>query len=339
MKGMLEFAKPALWLILPVLLLFSSPLRSCFTPFLLALLLALAVREPIARLERHMPRWLASLMILTLVGLLGLCALALAAVQLWETVPVLTARFQTGLPLWDRLNALAQRLPAFLRSGGLRLLQILEEQSARLAEDWSLKLTEWGAGLVRALPGKLFTFCVTLLATYYAASDWHRLRRSLLLLLPKQLQAKAPELAVRLKEGAMGWLKAQGVLMALSFLILLAGFFLLGIPGAVIAALLIAAADALPFLGTGLILLPWAALSLLQGNGAQAAGLAVIWLIATFTRTALEPRLLGKEAGVSPLLTLFVLYAGLKLVGVAGLICAPVLLSAGMAVLRGEESP
>lgn len=334
---MWDFAKPWLLPLAALALIFSQQLRSCCTPFFFALLLALAVRKPVARLEQHLPRWLASLLILVLAGLLGLCFMALAVVRLWQTVPDLLEHFQLDTSLWERLDQVTGLLPVSFRPYYQWLLRQLAQQSSALLEDWSLQLTQWAAGLVKALPGKLFTFGIALLATFYAVSDWPRVRSGLLSLLPEQQHSQAPELLDRLKDGVFGWLKAQGVLMAAAFLILLFGFFLLKIPGAFMIALLTAIADALPFLGTGLILLPWALLSALQGMGSRAIRLVIIWLLATVCRTALEPRLLGKQAGVSPLLTLFVMYAGFQLCGLSGLILGPVLLSAGMS-LRGGLS-
>ncbi len=336
---MWDFAKFWLWLPILIVLLLSEELRSCFAPFFFALLLALAVREPIGRLERHMPRWLAALFILTLVGLLGLCAIALAVVRLWQTVPALAERFRLDNAVWETLDQITALLPQSLQSYYQTLLEQLARQSSALLEDWSLRLTQWAAGLIKALPGKLFTFGITLLATYYTAADWHRIRSWLLSLLPEEKRRQMPEILSRLRTGVGGWLKAQGKLMALCFLILAAGFFLLKISGILMKALLIAIADALPFIGTGLILIPWAVLELLQGSYRKAVGLAGIWIAATICRSVMEPRLLGRQAGVSPLLTLMVMYFGLRLCGLTGLILGPVALTAGMALKENCPEP
>ena len=122
-----------------------------------------------------------------------------------------------------------------------------------------------------------------------------------------------------------GWLKAQLSLSGMSFLILLAGFFLLGIPYAPLWALLIALVDAVPLLGTGTVLIPWALLTFLQGNGLQAMGLLIIYAVTFLTRTAMEPRLVGRQLGLDPLLTLASLYAGFHFWGVGGMLAAPIL--------------
>lgn len=41
-------------------------------------------------------------------------------------------------------------------------------------------------------------------------------------------------------------------------------------------------------------------------------------------RTALEPRLLGKQMGLDPLLTLLALYGGYRLLGIGGMILFPI---------------
>ena len=58
-------------------------------------------------------------------------------------------------------------------------------------------------------------------------------------------------------------------------------------------------------------------------------------MIAALCRSVLEPRFLGRQAGTSPLVTLLVMYIGLRLFGIGGLILAPIALSAGMAVIEG----
>ena len=53
-------------------------------------------------------------------------------------------------------------------------------------------------------------------------------------------------------------------------------------------------------------------------------GLLILYAVASLTRTALEPRLLGRQIGLSPLVTLFAMYAGYRLMGIAGMILFPI---------------
>ena len=90
-------------------------------------------------------------------------------------------------------------------------------------------------------------------------------------------------------------------------------------------AVVIALVDAFPILGTGTVLVPWSLISFLQGDSMMAFGLLALYSAATITRTILEPRLVGKQLGLDPLITLIALYAGFKLFGLPGMIFAPIL--------------
>ena len=82
---------------------------------------------------------------------------------------------------------------------------------------------------------------------------------------------------------------------------------------------------ALPVLGTGIILLPWSIVSMVQGNYFLGIGLLGIYCAAVITRSVLEPRLVGNQLGLDPLLTLMFLYGGFRFWGVAGMLLSPIL--------------
>ena len=105
-------------------------------------------------------------------------------------------------------------------------------------------------------------------------------------------------------------------------LILLAGFFVLGIRYGLLLALLIAILDFLPFFGTGTVLLPWAVVKLLSGEYMLATGLALLYVVSQVARQMLQPKLVGDSMGLPPLWTLFFLYLGFKVRGISGMILA-----------------
>ena len=145
----------------------------------------------------------------------------------------------------------------------------------------------------------------------------------------------------RMKNAVFGWLKAQVKLMWLTFTILALGFLILRIRFWLLWALGVCLVDAFPVLGTGTILIPWALICFLQGDGARAIGLTSIYIVASLTRSALEPKLVGRHLGLDPLVTLMALYAGYKLWGIGGMILAPLLAvtAAQIAPERKREDP
>lgn len=104
------------------------------------------------------------------------------------------------------------------------------------------------------------------------------------------------------------------------------GFTLLGLDFALLAAAFTALVDALPVLGTGTVLLPWAALALLTGDGGLALGLTVLYAVGLLAHSLLEPRLLAGQVGLPPITALLAMYLGFHFMGVGGMVVLPVAL-------------
>ena len=141
----------------------------------------------------------------------------------------------------------------------------------------------------------------------------------------------------RSKSALLGWLKAQAKLAAITFLIVLAGLWLLGVSFAPLWAGAIALVDAVPLLGTGTVMLPWAVICLIQGQQLRAMGLLCTFGVALLVRTTLEPRLIGRHLGIDPLVTLIFLYLGYRFWGILGMLLAPIVLAAVTAATDKAE--
>ena len=119
------------------------------------------------------------------------------------------------------------------------------------------------------------------------------------------------------------FVKGRKYAALITFLVALTGMLLLRIPHGPLWAGVVALVGAFPVLGAGTVLLPWSLICLLQGETARGIGLLGIYAAAALTRSILEPRLVGRQLGLDPLVTLFALYAGYKLAGLAGMLLAP----------------
>lgn len=85
-------------------------------------------------------------------------------------------------------------------------------------------------------------------------------------------------------------------------------------------ALLIAFSDALPILGSGTVMLPWAVICGTQGNINLATALIILYLIITVARQILEPKVVSNQIGIHPIFTLIAMYTGYKLIGILGML-------------------
>ncbi|MDY3919430.1 MAG: AI-2E family transporter [Candidatus Limivivens sp.] len=130
------------------------------------------------------------------------------------------------------------------------------------------------------------------------------------------------------------WLKAQALLMLIVIIICVIGLTLTGNPYALLLGILIGILDVLPFLGTGTVLLPWAALCLLQRDFFHGIAYAALFLVANTTREYLEPRLIGEKMGVYPIVIALVVYLGMCIYGPTGVLLGPLSLLVILEILK-----
>ncbi len=125
--------------------------------------------------------------------------------------------------------------------------------------------------------------------------------------------------------GTMVWqyLKAQGIILCVISILCMAGLWALGIRHGVTTGILAGILDALPFIGTGIVLVPVALWQLVQGNLWKCIWILVLYAVCALAREFLEPRLLGRKMGVYPVLILLAIYSGIKLYGLSGVILGP----------------
>ena len=120
-----------------------------------------------------------------------------------------------------------------------------------------------------------------------------------------------------------GYLKAQLILMSLTFVESAVGLVIIGVSYPIPIALGIAVIDAIPILGPATIYIPWLITKLVVGEYGVAASLFILYLVVTLARQALEPKIVSTQIGIYPLVTLLSMYLGLRLLGIAGIVLGP----------------
>lgn len=220
-------------------------------------------------------------------------------------------------------NSLFVRLPEQVSEGINNAINNLSNNLSNFLKP----IVDFATGTIQfaiSLPQVLIFIVVTILATYFMSSDKHRIARFLDSQIPSEWLRNTRNVTNNLFAALFGWLKAQLILMTITFSEVLVGFLIIGIENALLLALIIALVDALPILGTGSILLPWAVIDLLSGNTRQGISLALLWLIIIFVRQLIEPKVVGQQIGIHPLFTLFGMYLGLQFMGVLGMFLGPI---------------
>ena len=315
-----------LWLGLKLLL----PL---LLPFFLGTLLAFGADKAASFLCQRgkLPRSLAAgIAVSGEIAGLGLLLLILAGLlvsqmgNLTQALPSILDTAQSGIALLEgKLLQLGASLPDGLentyRQGVRELFSGGTELLARFSR---FALGTAGAALSR-LPSQALTLGTAILSGFLICAKLPELRSRV----PKLFPGKGTDLVFQglrqVRSAGKLWLASQLKLMGVTFCILFSGFCLLRISYPMLLALLIAFLDALPVLGTGCILLPWAVVCFLGGSGARGLGLLGLYITAALTRSILEPRLVGSHLGLDSLTTLVAMYCGLRLWGLMGMLLLP----------------
>lgn len=303
-------------------------------PFLLGFGLSRLAEPLVSGLTRsgHVPRWLASFLCVSGVFAgIGLLLWLLGKMLCGEL-----ARFATQLPslleslavpvgkLHGQLVSLAGRLPDGIAAAVTQWLDSFFEGSGVVLDSMSGWLIGIVTGTLSSLPDIVLFVLTVLLSSYLISSELPHLREAAGRHLPPAWSQRGHAIVRRLKSAFGGYCKAQFRLMLVTFGIVAAGLLLLRRDHALLFGFLIAVVDALPVFGSGTVLVPWAVFALLRGDNPIAIGLLLTYGVASLTRTFLEPRFLGHQIGLNPLLTLLSLYAGYRLFGILGMVLLPV---------------
>lgn len=301
-------------------------------PFLVGLLAARLTLGPVRLLRRgRLPNWLSSaVVVLGIYALLGLGLYWLCRVACGEL-----ARFSQELPLllqsmaepvgrlhhW--MNGLIDCAPELLQRTLRESVDSFFSSGRLLAEKGYSWIFSFASGAIAGLPD-LVLFLVTMVASSVMfSSQYDTLRELARKKLPKTFLDKCEMISDGLKGTFSAWLKAELKLLGIIFLLLTIGLLVLRVGYPLLFGALIAVLDALPVFGAGVVLLPWSGLCFLRGQSGLGTGLLLLCAAAYLTRTTLEPRMVGRQVGMNPLLTLLALYVGYKLLGVLGMLIFP----------------
>lgn len=177
---------------------------------------------------------------------------------------------------------------------------------------------------VSRIPELLLSVAVFLISAFYLTADRQIIFSYLRSVLPNAYAEKAATYGCRLSKALGGYAKAYLLIMLLTFLEAFVGLSVLKLNYACLMAVIIAVVDALPILGVGTVLVPWAILSFFSSDVKTGIGLLVLYGIMLILRQIAEPKIVGSSLGLHPLVTLTSVYIGLRLLGIVGIFAGPI---------------
>ena len=321
-----------------VVLRYALPMLA---PFVIGAAIAYLLRFPIRFLHRKakLPyKGAAILVVLLFFGLIG-TALVLAGVKainwLVDAINLLPTMYTThALPFFAEVTQNLEKIFIDLDPDTLSTLENLAQKALDSAGNLisSLSGTAVSAlsGAAVSIPGLFIKLVLLIISTFFIAIDYETIKAFLV----RQLDEKTHNLLWEIKNyvGGTLWvcIRSYAIIMTLTFVELSIGLSIVKIDHAVIVALLIAIFDILPVLGTGGIMIPWTVLTAIQGDFRLSLGLLIIYIVITIIRNIIEPKIVGGQLGLHPVVTLSSMFAGAQLFGVIGLFGFPI----GLSLLR-----
>jgi len=311
------------------LLRYTLPL---FAPFLPALAAA-AIIEPAVQgmCRRGVRRNIASALVTTVAlglcfGVVLLCAVGssgLVSAYAGKVPDLLVVITDTTQQLRHALDTVMASMPRETAAQLSVMVDGFAEQLSALPTRLSRQALEGMTAVAKASPDGLLFLCTAVIGVYFFSLYYRDMGAFFRRQLSEPMARRLHMVGTVLREALGGYLKVQCILSGVTFLILLAAFAMMDIPDSLPAAAGIAVIDALPILGAGAVLLPWALIALLLGRPSRAIALLAIYGVLLVVHNVLQAKLMGSRLGLHPAAALVSLYAGWQLAGLWGMIGLP----------------
>ena len=317
-----------------LLLLAARYLLPVLMPFLVAFVLAFLIQRPAAWIARRLraPKGRLSVLLLVLVyvAVFGVAFSGggrVFAVIREFVIDVPDIYRRDILPLLNYvLEGVAENLSEadpFVSAQIENSLQQAVQSIGQMVSGLSVTLLQMVSEFITGVPSVLIRVVLTVITSFYICSDYDRILAALWRLLPDRWQNLCRDIKQYGLNMIRVYIRSYSLLFLLTFTELTIGFLIFQIPHSLLVAVLIAIFDILPVLGTGGVLIPWAVILAVIGNYPLAAGVLILYVIITVVRNSVEPRIVGKQIGLHPLLTLIAMFTGVSLAGLPGLILLP----------------
>lgn len=299
-------------------------------PFLVALIIAASV-QPLHKLlvnKLKFPRKVsAALCVLIAFGVLGTSTAFLVTQLISQIISIGKSLPHVFALVTNAFNSLAEKGAAaydWLPVGITEYISSFFSDLSNTLLRFLDPLLEGALSTAVSLPGTIIFVVTVILSTYYMTSDRDKIAGVFKAQLPISWQSSIRDAKGNFFTALLGYFRALLILMCITFAELYIGFTIIGIRYALALAFITGIVDAIPVFGTATVLLPWAAYSFISGNSELGAALLILYAIVLIGRQLIEPKIIGRQLGVHPLLTLTGMYVGSKILGFTGLILGPI---------------
>lgn len=315
----------------------GSKIAVFYMPFLVSFIIALIIEPGIKFLMKKtkMSRKMSSIIIFVLVFAL------IIGLVVWGVISLVsesTNLLQTLNIYIDKAYTQIQETIGKLKITKMSISNNVIDLAQNASREILVKVSTWLAdvltkiiNVITSIPTIGIYVVITILSVYFICTDKIYMLDLMEHHMPSKWVQKIGTHIREITKSLGGYLKAEAILVLVSFAISVIGLYVLKFIGMnitypLLMALAIGFVDALPILGSGTIMLPWAVISALNGDLNLGIGIIVLWIIMSVVRQILEPKIVSGNIGIHPIFTLIAMYTGFKVIGIMGMLIGPIVL-------------
>lgn len=337
MEGVKKYLRIILNIIIPLTGLYlvcvwGPRVLGFFIPFVIGWMIALIANPLVRFLEKRLKIVRKHGSMLIIAGVLALIisllyfVLGKAYVEIREFIGDLPALYDSAAAeirgAVQNGNRMFEFLPDEFRTAVMQFTENIGTYVGDLVSKAAAPTVEIAGNVAKGIPNVLVNTVITILSSYLFIAEQDKILAWMRRYAPKFVLRYAEYLKKDARGVIGGYFLAQFRIMFVVAGILAVGFLFLKMKYGLLLAVLISMLDFLPVFGTGTALFPWAAVKLFTGEYTYAAGLLILYVVTQVSRQLIQPKIVGDSMGLPPLLTLFLLYLGFKVKGIAGMILA-----------------
>ena len=308
-----------------------------YMPFLIAFLISLMVEPAIKYFMKKtkMTRRMSSIIIFIIVFSIIIGSVTIGIISL---ISESTNLLQTLNLYIDKAYTQIQQT-----IGKMSITKIsVSNNILNLAQDASkeilLKVSKWLTNfltklidIVTSIPTIAIYMVITILSLYFICTDRIYILDFMEHHMPKRWVKKIGVHIREITKSLGGYLKAEMILILVSFVISVIGLYIFKFIGMnvkypLLIALAIGFVDALPILGSGSVMVPWSIILAINGDIQLGIAVLILWIVMSLVRQFLEPKIVSGKIGIHPIFTLIAMYTGFKVIGVMGMLVGPIVL-------------
>ena len=188
----------------------------------------------------------------------------------------------------------------------------------------SISFVQFATKLISNFPLYLISVIFTIVLSVFISLEYDNITAFFRRQMPEKFNETFEEARIFVTGTLWKMIKSYLIIMVITFIELYAGLSILKVKYALPIASIVAVLDILPVLGTGGVIIPWALVEIILSNYFLGFGLFILYITVTVIRNIIEPRIVGHQIGLHPIITITAMYAGLRLFSVVGLLIGPV---------------